>query len=570
MENIYDKLSKERKKMQENGDMPEWYTTGGWQLFKEKYMFEAKTVREQYERIAKTAAKHMRVKKPESNNGKDNWEDAFFELLWNGWLSPSTPVLANMGTSRGLPVSCSGTYIGDSIDDIYAARRETALLTKYGFGTAGYVGKIRPRGTPISVGGTSLGVLPVIKGFFEDMRYVSQGSSRRGAWAAYIEPTHGDFWELVNFIEQNPDDANLGWVIEDSFIKSLQDGDKENTERFQKAMKMKMVTGKGYYFFKDKANRLSPQMYKDKGLDVVASQLCSEILLHSSPELTYTCVLSSMNASKYREWKDTDAVFVATVFLDCVAEEFIQKARTISGLEKAVKFTELSRALGLGCAGLHTLFQKEMMPFGSYEAFLLNKELFEHLGVESKRASQWMAEVLGEPEWCKGYGVRNTHTCAIAPTKSTALIMGGISEGINPDPAMTFTQLTAAGEVDRANQVLLGIMKEKGIYDKKHIQELTDSQGSVQNVSWLSEGEKEVFKTAFEIDQEAILRLASYRQQYIDQGQSLNLFFDANEDESYIAKVHQIAFEDPNITALYYCYSKAGVTASKGECETCQ
>lgn len=564
---IYGKLSEERKKMQEGGVMPEWFSTAGWQLFKDKYLYEAENPKQQYQRIAKTAAKYVEGKLPHPDNLK--WEEAFFNLLWSGNLSASTPVLANTGTTRGLPVSCSGQYVEDSIDGIYAARRETAILTKHGFGTAGYMA-IRGRGSPISVGGKSSGTLPVIKGFIEDMRYVSQGTARRGAFASYIEIDHPDMMEIAAYVEQNPDDANIGWIVSQEFIDKLNNGDASATEVYQRAMKMKMVTGKGYFFFKDKANKQRPVWYKDNNLKIESPQLCAEIMLHSSPEYTYTCVLSSMNLSRYDEWKDTNAVFEATVFLDCIAENFIDIAQHISGLEKAVAFTRKSRALGLGACGLHTLYQKNSIPFESLEAHLLNNIVFSHIKRESERASKYMATYLGEPDWCKGYGVRNSHTRAVAPTKSTALIMGGISEGINPDPAMVYTQLTAAGEVDRMNPELLKLMKQKGVYSNKYIQQVIDAKGSVQNVDWLTEHEKKVFKTAFEMNQLNILRQASLRQTKLDQGQSLNLFFSSDESEETISDVHQKAFEDENINALYYCYSRRGVGASKGECEACQ
>lgn len=297
---------------------------------------------------------------------------------------------------------------------------------------------------------------------------------------------------------------------------------------------------------------------------------CDEITLFSDDKHTFTCVLSSMIVSKYDEWKDTDAVFWATVFLDCVAQEFIDQAKSIPGLEKAVRFTEKGRALGLGVCGLHTLFQEKMLPFESFDAHMLSQEIQQHIWAESEKASKDMAIRLGEPEWCKGYGVRNTHRISVAPTKSSSLIFGGISEGINPDPAMTFNQTTAGGEMDRINPVLLKLMKKKGVFDKKHLKQITDKQGSVQHVDWLTEEEKKVFKTAFEIDQSAILRMASARGKFIDQWQSVNLFFSADEEEEYISQIHKQAFEDADILGVYYNYSQAGVTASKGECEACQ
>lgn len=565
MSNIYTELSNERKLLQEQGLIPEWYSTGGYQLFKEKYLYGTdRSVRGQFERIAATAAKHLVGTKFEQHAN-----DKFFELLWKGWLSPSTPVLANMGTTRGMPVSCSGTVAEDSVDGFYSNLREVAILTKYGFGTATDLSNIRPRGSKISVGGKASGVMPIIQEHVMAMRNIAQGTARRGAWACYLNIEHGDFSELVDHMLAEPDDLNVGWVIHQSFIDRLNSGESKALEIFQRAMKVKMVTGKGYFFFIDKANNKRPQIYKDKGLFINNSQLCSEIMLFNDFEHTYTCVLSSMNAAKYDEWKDTDAVYWSTIFLDCVAEEFIQKARNIHGLEKAVRFTEKSRALGLGLCGIHTLFMQKMLPFESFPAHVLSQEISACIMKNAGLATVDMAKELGEPEWCKGYGVRNTHLIAIAPTKSTALIMGGVSEGINPDPAMSYTQMTSAGEVDRTNPILLSLMKKKGVYSKKHIQEITDNQGSVQKVDWLTDIEKKVFLTAFEINQKAVLRLASSRSNYIDQWQSLNLFFSADESPQWIAEVHQEAFSDPNILALYYIYTQAGVQAAKGECEAC-
>lgn len=571
MDSLYEKLSNERKKLQEQGEMADWWSTGAWQLFKSKYLYEAKTPKKQYKRIAKTLAQYIEGTYPDwwEEEGYTTWEDAFFNDMWTGNLSGSTPVISNTGTQRGMSVSCSGNVIPNSIEGIYSAKREVAVLTKHSFGTASYLGDVQPRGSITSKGQTSAGILPIIKGFVGDMEYVAQGG-RRGAWAAYIPIMHGDFDEVVHYLEEAPDGLNIGWCVPNSFTEAMSQGDPDADYRFKTAMTTKMKTGKGYYFFGDKINARRPKMYVDKGLKVIAAQLCNEIHLHSSEDLTYTCVLSSLNLVHWKRIKESKVAFIATVFLDCVAEDFIQKASGIKGLEKAVEFTKLSRALGLGVCGFHTYLQQERIPFEAFEAHMWNNEVFKHISDQSLEASEWMAEVLGEPEWCVGYGVRNTHRLAIAPTKSSALLMAGVSEGINPDPAMTYTQLTPAGEVDRANPVLLQLMKDKGVYDKKHMQELTDSQGSVQNVDWLDDHEKLVFKTAFEIDQKAVLRLAAGRQRWICQGQSLNLFFSADEDEEYIAEVHQEAFENPMILGLYYCYSKAGVTASKGECLACQ
>jgi len=541
----YKSFSKERKEHQAQGLLPKWFSTSGYQLFKEKYLW-ANNYKEQIEAISRTLARHT--------TDPETWEKKFFTAIWNGWLSPSTPILSNCGTDRGLVVSCSGQYVGDSIEGFYNARREAAILSKYGFGCSAYLGGIRPRGSTISRGGKALGIAPVLKGFVQDSRDVSQGGVRRGSFAGYIPIDHGDFWEIVSHLEKEPDDLNIGWNISDAFVKRLEDGDEDAKARFSRALKVKMITGKGYFWFVDKANRALPIRYRQDGLTCHASNLCSEILLPSNEMLTYTCVLLSLNLSRYDEWKDTNLVAIAVEFLNSVCSEFIEKARGIPGLENAVRFTEKYRAIGIGVMGLHTYLQKKMIPMESFEAHMINLEIFAQIREQAEVASAG----------------RNASLIAVAPTKSTALIMGGESEGINPDPAYVFTQSTAGGEMERVNPVLLDLMRKKGVADKKHIQEVADAFGSVQGVEWLTPEEKKVFKTAFEMDQGALIRLASARAQHIDQWQSVNLFFTTGEDEAVISKVHKQAFLDENIRGLYYVYSKAGISGSKGEaCEAC-
>jgi ribonucleoside-diphosphate reductase alpha chain len=774
MVDLYKKLSKERKELQESGEVPEWFTTAGWQLFKDKYQYQGQSYKGTCERIAKCAAKHV------AKHGLDvqEWETKFYNLLWKGWLSPSTPVLSNMGTSKGMNVSCSGTYVSDSVYGFYDSFKENAILTKHGFGTSGYLSDIRPRGSKIATGGKASGITPVLKHFVFDMQTITQGcyiegtqvltdkgfidfrdintetniaqldehrnvsftkgeptvrdwngkmyrftsesglklevtpnhrmmiskdgntlqeviaenvdysilnqhhmagyytgpvtndgtitdssieslldyknidittvdadiinfiqsvaainnartfindniltidfskdyshiisgsnistesfeyngkvyccivpngriivrdlngfvsvcgnTQRRGAFAGYIDIEHKDFYEIADLIQHEPDDLNIGWIVKDKFIKKLQNGDKEANNRFKKAMKSKLLTGKGYFFFVDKVNRNRPKMYKDKNLDVKASNLCCEVFLHSSEEYSFSCVLSAMNLYWYDDWKDTTAVFDATVFLDCVAEEFITLAENIKGLEKTVDFTRKGRALGLGVCGFHTYLQEKRWPFEGLEAHTWNNQVFKHIRTEADKASKWMATVMGEPEWCAGYGVRNTHLMALMPTKATALIQGGISEGINPDPAIVFNQATAAGEMDRISPTFLKLLKERNMYSKETIRSITDNNGSVQHLEWLTDDEKLVFRTAFEMDQSAQIRLCSTRQKYVDQGQSINLFFSADEDEKYITKVHQQAFLDENLHSLYYIYTLAGVQAAKSECIACQ
>jgi ribonucleoside-diphosphate reductase alpha chain len=562
MKSLYEELREERIKEQEKGNLPEWFTTNSWQMFKGKYLWEAESVKEQMKRISKTAAKH-------SDNPRV-WSKKFFNNLWRGWMAGSTPVLSNTGTNRGLPVSCSANYVGDSIYDFYNCRLETAVLSQNGFGTASDLSDIRPRGSSFKGGGVASGVVPVFKGFVQMSRDVTQGGVRRGAWAGYLPIDHDDFWELSNYVLTNPDDSNVGWKVSSDFINLLEKGDKDALSRYQRSLKIRCTLGKGYYWFPDKVNNLRPECYKHYNRYNKSSNLCTEITLSSDEDHTYTCILSSMNLAKYNEWKDTDAIFVATVFLDCIAQEFIERAREIKGLERAVRYTEKSRALGLGTLGFHTYLQQEGIALESFEAHMKNLEIFKKIHDESLRATQWMAKEWGEPEWCKGFGLRNTHRTAIAPNLSSSLICGSVSQGIEPIYSNVFTQLTAGGEMNRINPVLLNLMKERKVFNDEVVEEIGFKKGSVQHVDWLSDQEKMVFKTAFEVDQRTLLRLASTRQPHICQAQSLNLFFSADEEEEYISQVHKEAFLDPNIKSLYYLRSSSGIQASKGECVACE
>lgn len=559
----YEELSLERKKLQEEGLVPEWYTTGAWQMFKARYAVPGEAhVRGRMEKVASTLSQYM-------GEDREIWETRFFDLMWKGWLSPATPVLANVGTDRGMPISCSGGYVGDSVDSFYKALHEQAVLSKYGFGCSGYFGDIRPRGSAISVGGKASGTVPVIEDFALMASKISQGSSRRGSTASYLPIDHGDFDEMIDLLEHQPAGLNIGWNVSDGFIAKLKSGDKEAHRRFSRALYVKMVTGKGYFFFVDKANRARPQMYVDNGLDIKATNLCSEIMLHSSEALSFSCVLSSMNLYRYDEWKDTDAIYYSTVFLDCVVEDFIKKSEGISGLEKVRDFTIKGRAIGLGVLGFSSYLQKNSIPFESVEAHLLNNRIFKELHDESLRASKDLAELNGEPEWCKGYGVRHTHRTALAPTKSTSLLQGGMSESVFPDPGMVFEQSSSAGGVPRITPEFYKLMKERGHYNQSTLDSIVRNVGSVQHLDWLSDHEKLVFRTAFEVDQNAILRYASIRQKWLCQGQSLNFFFSEDGDEVRISEVLSKAFLDPNILSVYYFYSRSGVVVSS-ECIACE
>ena len=572
--------SLERKKMQKDGVCPDWMTTMGWQLFSEKYLNgDSKNPKDQYERIAKTLAEYAPKEYPDFWNTSEywkgkTWEEAFFSVLWDGYISASTPLLTNTGTDYGMSVSCSGSYVGNSVYDFYDTRKANAMLTKEGFGTSVYLGDIQPRGSKIP-NGQANGAQPVAEMFVDDALKISQGSMRRGASAWYYPIDGDDFEELVQYLETDTDGNNAGWCLDDEYRDKLLAGDKEAVKRWGDMLSCKGNVGSGYQFFRSKANRKTPQMYKDKGKIVNASQLCSEVVLFSDEDNTYTCVLSSENL-RYWHTRPPMLAFVGTVLLDCVAEDFIVKGKKKRGLEKAVKFTEENRALGYGVMAFHTRLLDDGVVWGSLQSEMLNHKIFKTIKSEASEATEWLAKVLGEPEMCKGYGVRNTHLLAVAPTKSTALIVGSVSEGINPQAGFVFTQSTPAGEVFRIDPSFLKLVKDKGIYvseddesTQDFLYDIVSHKGSIQHRSEFTEDEKALFRTAFEINPYDHLKLVSDRQKFICQAQSTNLFL-ANMAAKEISKLYLYAFLDPNIISLYYHYGLRDATIKTNyECESC-
>lgn len=573
-------FSKERKDLQKQGLTPAWMTTMGWQLFSQKYLNgDCKNPHDQYKRISTTLAKYAPEDFPDFWDKVDywkgkTWEEAFFSVLWDGYISASTPLLTNTGTDFGMSVSCSGAYVGDSVEEFYETRKGNALLTKEGFGTSVYLGDIRSRGSKMK-NGEATGAQPVAEMFVDDSLKISQGSARRGASAWYYPIDGGDFDELVHYLETHTDGNNAGWCLTDEYREKLLSGDKEAVKRWGQMLSCKGNVGSGYQFFKSKANRKTPKMYKDKGKVVNASQLCSEVVLFSDEENTYTCVLSSENLRNWDNRPDMLA-FVGTVLLDCVAEDFIVKAKTKAGLERAIKFTEENRALGYGAMAFHTYLLDHNVVWGSLESKFINELMFSTIKKEAVQATEWLAKVLGEPEMCKGYGVRNTHLLAIAPTKSTALIVGSVSEGINPQVGFVFTQTTPAGEVFRIDPSFLKLIQEKGVYvseDDKGTQDflydIVSHKGSIQHRSEFTEDEKAVYRTAFEINPYDHLDLVSERQKYVCQAQSTNLFL-ANMSAKEISKLYLYAFLDENILSLYYHYGLRDANIKTNmTCEAC-
>jgi ribonucleoside-diphosphate reductase alpha chain len=558
----FEKLSLERKQLQELGRLPLWYTTQGWQMFKKKYQVPGEAaVYGRHLKISHTLAKHVKGHELE-------WEQKFFNELWEGRLSPSSPALANTGTDRGMMVACSGQDIQDSVHSFYDGLKETALLSQQGFGTSANFSKIRARGSKISKGGKANGAVEVINDFFTAVSKISQGGARRGSIGAYLDIEHGDWDEACDSLAHDHNGKNYGWIIRDSFIDRLKANEPEANRRWIKAVYTKLITGKGYIFKVDTANRHRPQMYKDWGLFIEATNLCTEIMLHSSEMLTYSCILASMNLVHWDHIENNDSVFIATVFLDCLCSEFIEKAVGITGLDKVREFTLKGRAIGLGIMGFHTYLQMNNIPYESLDAQFLSSKIAKHLHDESLRASQWMATEYGEPEWCKGYGVRNTHRIAYAPTKTTALLMGGVSESWFPDPGLIYDAGSSVGELRRITPVFYELMKSRGAYNEETIQSVIDNLGSGQHLDFLSEHEKAVYKNAFEMQQMVLLRHASLRQKWTCQGQSLNFYVPEDGSEDLIAELLTAVLLDENILSQYYIYSRSGVVV-KDECVAC-
>ncbi len=557
--------------LKKEGLAPQWMTVEGLKTLKEGYLLENETPKDMYQRIAKAASAHLKNPK--------KWEKEFFDAMWRNWLCPSTPVAANMGTNRGLPISCFSSYVPDSLDGIFETVREVAMMSKYGGGTAVHMNDVRPAGAPIKSGGKSTGVISWAKVFDSTIISVSQGSTRRGATALYLPIDHPDALAFMRIRRPEGDinrycpNIHHGVNISDDFMRRVVSGDKNARQLWIELLKHRFETGEPYIFFSDAAQKDNPEYYKKHGLKVNGSNLCTEIFLATDKEHSLVCCLSSLNLAKYDEWKNTKVVQTAIVFLDAVMSEFIEKASSLIGLERAVKFAKKSRAIGLGVLGWHALLQSRNMPFDSFESMMLNAEVFRFIRTEAEIASNFLAKEYGEPEWMKGTGRRNSHLLAVAPTVSNSIISGNVSPGIEPIPANAYVKKTAKGAFIQYNPILKQRLSELGMDNDETWEKIIKNDGSVQGLNFPKEI-KEVFLTAREINQFAIIKQAAQRQKWIDQGQSVNLFFAANSDPKYIHKVHMLAWES-GLKSLYYLRSSSVIrgdmaSRSEAECKACE
>jgi ribonucleoside-diphosphate reductase alpha chain len=446
-------------------------------------------------------------------------------MVERGWMSFSSPIWANMGTERGLPISCFNVHVPDNIEGITHKLGEVIMQTKIGGGTSAYFGDLRGRGSAVTDNGKSSGPVSFMRLFDTAMDTISQGGVRRGAFAAYLDIDHPDIEEFLKIKSIGHPIQNLffGVCIPDYWMQDMIDGDMAKREIWAKVLESRQQKGLPYIFFTDNVNKDKPQVYKDHNYTIHASNLCSEIMLPSNFDESFICCLSSMNLELYDEWKDTDAVRLAIFFLDAVLQEFIKKTEGNHYLAGANRFAKRHRALGLGVLGWHSYLQKNMIPFEGLRAKQLTTKIFSDLRDKADKATADLARIYGEPEVLKGYGRRNTTTLAIAPTTSSSAILGQSSPGIEPFSSNYYKAGLAKGNFMRQNKYLKQLLEYKGIDTEDIWRSIMLNHGSVQHLKELSKEEKDVFKTFKEISQLEIIQQAAVRQKYIDQAQSLNL-----------------------------------------------
>ena len=525
-----------------------WLNEESEQVLNRGYLLKGETVEGAIDRIIEAACK--RLFKPEL-------KEDFKELIERGWMSLSSPIWANMGTKRGLPISCFNVHVPDSIEQITHKVGEVIMQTKIGGGTSGYFGELRGRGAAITDNGKSSGSVSFMKLFDTTMDVVSQGGVRRGAFASYLDIDHPDIEEFLQIKSIGSPIQNLftGVCIPDYWMQEMIDGDENKREVWAKVLESRQQKGLPYLFFTDNVNRNKPQIYKDLNLQINASNLCSEIALPSSIDESFVCCLASMNLELYDEWKDTNAVKLAIYFLDAVMSEFIDKTEDNHFLQAAHNFAKRHRALGLGVMGWHSYLQSKNIPFEGVMSRSLTSIIFKQLQEQSKEASKELAMIYGPApiytEIKEEEIYRNTTTMAIAPTTSSSAILGQVSAGIEPYSSNYYKAGLAKGNFIRKNKYLQELLKSKGEDTEEVWREIMLKSGSVQSLSCLTQEEKEVFKTFKEISQYEIISQAALRQKYIDQAQSLNLNIPSEVPIKDVNKLFIEAWKQ-GIKTLYY------------------
>ena len=594
--NVADKIAEELG-WQKEVDYPLWgHTEVYLKTISKGYVLFGEKPKDAYWRVCTAVARRL---------DKPHLASKFFDYIWRGWLNLATPVLANTGTDRGLPISCFGVDVGDSIQEIGQKNLEMMLLAKHGGGVGVGVNMIRPAGSKISQNGTSDGVVPFCKIFDSTILATNQGAVRRGAASVNLNIEHKDFEDWLEIREPKGDvnrqSLNLHQcvIVGDKFMRKLEDGNEEARRKWSKLLQKRKATGEPYIMYKGNVNKQNPDAYKKNGLKVFMTNICSEIALHTDESHSFVCCLSSLNLAKYDEWKDTDLIYTAVWFLDGVLEEFIQKAKNMRGFENSVRSAEKGRALGLGVLGWHTYLQQRGISFEGLPAQFETRKIFSQIKIESERASRDLAKEYGEPLWCVGTEMRNTHLRAIAPTVSNSKLSGNISAGIEPWAANVFTEQTSKGTFIRKNPELEKVLRKIGINNKEiwdkiledggsvqgidelekwgflggklmHIQEMPEDAIQNKQVDWV----KDVYKTFKEINQLELIKQAGIRQQYIDQSVSLNLAFPSQATPKWINQVHFEAWK-AGIKTLYYMRTESvlrgdiAIKATDPNCVSC-
>lgn len=523
------------------------------------YLKGGVTAEERIREIAETAERILK---------KDGFAEKFYDYMSRGYYSLASPVWSNFGLAKGLPISCFSSYIGDDMGQILFTEAEVGMMSKYGGGTAGYFGDLRPRGASIKDNGVSSGAVHFMRLFETMVNVVSQGSVRRGHFAPYLPVEHEDIHEFLEIgTEGNPiQELTYGVTVTDKWLNEMIEGDEGKRAIWAKVLQRRSQIGYPYIFFTDTVNRDTVDVYKDKNLKIHASNLCSEILLPSHDNWSFVCDLSSMNLLCYKDWKDTDAVETLVYFLDAVMSDFLERLEDLRDsedmrkkqaflfMERAYNFAKANRALGIGVLGWHSLLQQRMIPFESAEAQNLNKEIFKELKTQCYEASKKLAKEYGEPEILEGYGRRNTALLAVAPTTSSAFILGQVSQSIEPLWSNCYVKDIDKMKITIKNPFLEKLLEEKGLNTREIWQSVRENDGSVQHLAELTDEEKEVFKTFAEIDQKIVIEQAAERQKFIDQGQSLNLMIDPSTPAKETNALYLHAWRR-GIKTFYYQHS---------------
>jgi ribonucleoside-diphosphate reductase alpha chain len=576
-QNLIEAREKSIQRMNLTSEKPfEWLNENSRKFLAAGYLGEGLSAEERIANIAQRAEDILKM---------PGFADKFYHYMSEGYYSLASPVWSNFGKERGLPISCFGSHIDDDIGNILYTQSEVGMMSKLGGGTSGYFGKIRGRGAAIKNNGEASGAVHVMRLFESMVDVVSQGSVRRGRFSPYLPVDHPDIMEFLEIgTEGNPiQELTHGVTVTNDWMQDMIDGDIEKRTVWAKVIQSRGEMGYPYIFFTDNANNGAPDVYKDKNLPIYASNLCTEIMLPSDHNWSFVCVLSSINLVHYDKWKDTDAVETMIYFLDSLITEFLEKLevyknsdnrddqQTFLFMERAYNFAKENRALGMGTLGWHSLLQSKMLPFDSQEAYNLNSEVFKTLKEQSYKASERLAQKFGEPEVLKGYGRRNTTLNAIAPTTSSAFILGQVSQGIEPIWSNIYVKDIAKIKTTIKNPFLINLLKEKGMDTPEVWRDIRDRDGSVQHLDFLSENEKEVFKTYSEIDQLVIIYQAANRQNYLDQGQSLNIIVHPDTTTKEVNNIHVTAWK-LGLKSLYYQHSMnaAQKFKQKKDCESCE